>query len=292
MSDKNGPLGRPDLKPCPRQCTVWPNEKHPEMVMNSLKSCMSIMYTASVSGTLLPTYVVYKAKNLYDSWTTNGPTGLRYNRTLSGWLDHICFHDWLVQIALPYFKKLHRKKILIDENLSHLSCAVVRLCDKADIHFVFLPSNMTHLIQPLDISFFKPLKTAWREILTKWKMGAGHKESCGLKSTFPTLLKELSNKIGGNSPENIRSGFRKAEIILLNRDEVLKCIPTSTTIDENTGEIIESSFEKFLRKLLLPSTCTEESTASVSTTKPRGRKKKIWVEPGKSVKASDFGPED
>ncbi len=25
MSDKNGPMGRSDLKPCPRQCTVWPN---------------------------------------------------------------------------------------------------------------------------------------------------------------------------------------------------------------------------------------------------------------------------
>ncbi len=25
MSDKNGPMGKPDLKPCPRQCTVWPN---------------------------------------------------------------------------------------------------------------------------------------------------------------------------------------------------------------------------------------------------------------------------
>ncbi len=25
MPDKNGPMGRPDLKPCPRQFTVWPN---------------------------------------------------------------------------------------------------------------------------------------------------------------------------------------------------------------------------------------------------------------------------
>ncbi len=28
MSDKNGPMGRADLKPYPRQCTVWPNAYH------------------------------------------------------------------------------------------------------------------------------------------------------------------------------------------------------------------------------------------------------------------------
>ncbi len=27
MCDKNGLMGRSDLKQCPRQCTVWPNAK-------------------------------------------------------------------------------------------------------------------------------------------------------------------------------------------------------------------------------------------------------------------------
>ena len=34
------------------------------------------MYAGFADGTLLAPYVVYKAKNMYDSWTTGGPQGV------------------------------------------------------------------------------------------------------------------------------------------------------------------------------------------------------------------------
>jgi len=57
--------------------------------------------------------------------------------------------------------------------------------------FVFLPANSTHLIQPLNVAFFRPLKQVWKTILKEWKKGPGRKEPSVPKSIFPTLLDKL-----------------------------------------------------------------------------------------------------
>lgn len=63
--------------------------KYPERIMNSTKSSTSIMFACTASGKLLPPYVVYKAKHIYDAWTEGGPSNTRYNRTESGGLMHL-----------------------------------------------------------------------------------------------------------------------------------------------------------------------------------------------------------
>lgn len=45
------------------------------------------MFSATADGVSLPTYVVYKAENLYTQQIEGGPRGSRYNRTTSGWFD-------------------------------------------------------------------------------------------------------------------------------------------------------------------------------------------------------------
>jgi len=62
------------------------------------------MFAGTASGYLLPPYVVYKAENLYDSWTEGEPKGTRYNRSKSGFPADI-------------------PKAMIDDNLaSHITC--------------------------------------------------------------------------------------------------------------------------------------------------------------------------
>ena len=60
--------------------------------------------------------------------------------------------------------------MIIGDNFSaHLDIDVVRLCEENQIDFVFLVSHSTHLCQPLDVAFFRPMKSAWRATLTEWK---------------------------------------------------------------------------------------------------------------------------
>ncbi|XP_065642689.1 uncharacterized protein LOC136074311 [Hydra vulgaris] len=152
--------------PGKRKVIVRRGTKYPERVINSSKSSTSVMFAAAADGTILPPYVVYKAMHLYQSWTEGGPKNARYNRTKSDWFDSFCFEDWVLTIALPYLKNKTGRKILIGDNLSsHFSMESVKLCKDNDISFIFLPANSTHLTQPRDVAFFRPLKSTWRQIL-------------------------------------------------------------------------------------------------------------------------------
>lgn len=203
--------------------------KYPERVMNSSKASTSVMFAAAADGTILPPYVVYKATHLYQSWTEGGPQHTRFNRTKSGWFDAFCFEDWVQTIAIPYFKKLEGEgpKYLIGDNLaSHLSLESVKMCSENNINFIFLPANSTHLTQPLDVAFFRPLKMTWRNILEEWEKSSGRNEATVPKDRFPTLLKKLCDSLRS---ENVIAGFKKCGIVPLDRNKVLSMLPGKKT---------------------------------------------------------------
>lgn len=79
--------------------------KHPDRVMNSTKSSISIMFCENAERVIMPPYVCYKAKGLFQSWCTGGLPGSRYGRTKSGWFSSCTFEDGCFSLA-PYLRKL------------------------------------------------------------------------------------------------------------------------------------------------------------------------------------------
>ena len=246
--------------------------RHPERIIDSAKSSTSVMFAGSGGGILLPPFIVYKSEHIYDTWMSNGPKNARYGRNSSGWFDQPLFENWFENIALPYFKKQPAPRVLIGDNLcSHLSYKVIQLCEQNDIKFGFLPASSTHLTQPLDVAVFAPLKKAWRRVLDDWK-----KKYKGPipKQYFPSLLKKTLDNLETMS-ENIRKGFLGTGLIPLDRNQVLKRLPKP--VDENhdpnhwTASVID----------LLNDT---RNACKPTVTK----KKKVSVEPGKSVSREEF----
>lgn len=134
-------------------------QKYPERVINNSKTSISLMFTGTASGISLPIYVVYKSEHLWDTWLEGGPEGTRYNRSRSGWFDSICFEDWFNTIIVPYARRQTGRIVLIGDNLSsHFSESVLKKCQELSITFVCFPAKSTHLLQPLDVAFFAPLK--------------------------------------------------------------------------------------------------------------------------------------
>ena len=140
---------------------------YPEQVMNHTKAGVSIMFCGKAEGELLPPYCVYKSTSvIMDSWVRGAPPGTKFNRTRSGWFDKGTFECFFNDILLPRIKKQDSAHAMIGDNLSsHISESVVRKCEKHNIKFICLLPNSTHLTQPLDVAYFKPLKTSWRSIL-------------------------------------------------------------------------------------------------------------------------------
>ncbi|CAG4982679.1 unnamed protein product [Parnassius apollo] len=216
--------------------------KYRERVMNHTKASVSLMIAGSAEGQILPPYVVYKAQNLYNTWISHGPKGARYNRSASGWFDGTIFEDWVQSIVIPFFADKPGKKLLIGDNLSsHLSVDMIKLCKEQQIDFVFLPSNSTHITQPLDVAFFRPMKAVWRQILLKWKKTDGSNETSVPKGCFPKLLKKLMEAIQENAESNLKAGFKKTGIYPLDPTQVLSRIPTQSNNSSRHREAVDES---------------------------------------------------
>lgn len=244
--------------------------KYPERICNSSKVSISLMMCGNAAGDILPPYVVYKAKHLWQPWTENGPKGCRYNATKSGWFDSNTFTDWFDKSLLRHLKKIPGKKVVIGDNLSsHLSPYIIDKCKTEDIYFVCLPPNSTHLTQPLDVSFFHPMKVAWRNILSKWKnTKEGLHNHILQKQYFPSLLKQLLDELNPNLKTTLQNGFKKCGIFPCDAAILLEKLPTENA-DINSS--VEQSFIDHL------------NFKRVEITQPlRQTRKKLKVAPGTS----------
>nr|XP_047139688.1 uncharacterized protein LOC124815264 [Hydra vulgaris] len=176
--------------PGSKKCLVKRGNKYPAYISNTSKTSISIMISGNAAGEVLPPFLVYKDVNLWSTWCVGGPKGVRYFNTKSG------------------------IKVLLDDNLSsYISPKVINAYEINEILFVCLPPNSTHITQPLDVAFFKPLKTAWHKIITEYKDSlAGCTKTSLEKQRFPELSNKLMIAIEPNQANNLKSGFRKCGI--------------------------------------------------------------------------------
>ena len=122
--------------PGAKVCIFKRGTKYPERVRDNSKASISIMYSGSASGKMLPCYVVYKAENLWSTWMEGGPKGTRYNRSRSGWFDASEFTDWFEFTFIPNIKNLSGRKVLIGGNLSsHFTKKALQLAKDHQVDF-------------------------------------------------------------------------------------------------------------------------------------------------------------
>ena len=258
--------------------------KYPERIINSTKSSISLMFCGNAEGELLPPYVVYRAESLWNTWMEDGPTNARYNRSKSGWFDSHCFEDWFFTLLLPRIKKGSGKHVVIGDNLSsHINIAVLQACQQNNIAFVSLPPNATHLAQPLDVAFFRPMKIAWRKIISDWKMkGKGRRLPCIPKDEFPRLLNSLMIRLHERSSENLKAGFRKTGIAPLDKSQILSRLPSAdSNASGTTSDLVSQSFVDHLK-------CARGDDEEPCNAHKKRRK--VGVAPGKSLSAEDMPP--
>lgn len=116
-------------------------------------------------------------------------------------MDGNTFREWFTTSFLPHAKRLQGRKALLGDNLSsHMDNDVLRMCAENGIDFICLVSNSTHICQPLDIGFFRPMKEAWRATLTEWKL-QNLRLSSVPKDMFLILLRKTLNNMDAAKPE-------------------------------------------------------------------------------------------
>jgi hypothetical protein len=239
------------------------------------KAAISLMYCGSAGGVFLPPMVIYKSKHCYVEWTTGAPVGTVFDCTKSGWFDARTFERWFTDVFLQFIQHapVAGPKVLIGDNLaSHFTSAVIEGCVTNDIRFVCLLPNATHLMQPLDVAVFGPLKSEWRKILDNWRKESRSKGSIP-KTQFPNLLSKLNNKL---KAENITAGFEACGIYPLNKEAVLKRLPNA---NRDRGDSVGIHFNEAIMNMLKKH-CGSEPKEK----KPRGKK----IIPGKAINPGDL----
>ena len=160
-------------------------------------------------------------------------------------------------------------------NLSlHLSEVAITKCPELDIRFVLLPPNSTDKCQPLDVSFFGPMKREWRT--SRCDDLPPHL----LTSLFPGLLSKLMDRMGLWIPANLMGGFKACGITPLNMDIVLRKFPRTDETTERTRTISPALLEYLQQFKNLYSPGGNE--------KQRKARKRLLVELGKSIFAMDI----
>lgn len=72
--------------------------------------------------------------------------------------------------------------------------------------------------------------------------------------------------------KNVRSGFRKCGIVLINPDEILSRLPSRSQVPKDNAEALTDSVTDILK-----------ASRYENISKPRQRRKKVKVLPGQSV---------
>jgi hypothetical protein len=133
----------------------------------------TIIECISATGRHLPPLVIWKGVNVQQQWfPTEGLEGFKewlFTTSPKGWTSHAISLDWLTKIFIPRTKTVgNRPRLLIvDGHGSHCAEEFMVQCYKHNIHLLFLPPHASHVLQPLDLSVFSPLKAAYRRELGK-----------------------------------------------------------------------------------------------------------------------------
>ena len=206
----------------------------------------------NAAGVRLPPFILYKGKNLYTSWTKGGPAGAVYGTSQSGWMEEANYMSWFDKQFYPAVKHLLETGpvvLFIDGHYSHSSLELITRARSLGIHLFCLPPNTTHLLQPLDIGVFGPVKQCWRKILKQYKIKT--RATNVTKEHFPELIKQLYDATF--TAEHLQSAFRAAGLVPFNPQvhserpsQIAPSLPTSSSTAE--GLMPETPLRKELRE--------------------------------------------
>ncbi|XP_059047564.1 uncharacterized protein LOC131842986 [Achroia grisella] len=187
------------------------------------KECLTVLVTGNANGSLAPTTILFSYKRIPQEIADNFPSDWGIGKTDSGWMTCEAFFEFVADIFYPWLIKNEITLpviLFVDGHISHLSLQTSQFCEEKGIVLVALYPNATHLIQPMDVAVFKPLKEAWRRHVQNWRIDK-------IKNDEPHMLKKkdfakLLHEVMGNtiSKSILANGFKKCGLFPWNPLEV------------------------------------------------------------------------
>lgn len=168
----------------------------------------TVLACIRADGSKLPPMILHKGKRLWDSMFGGDKSypDTSYFVSEKGWMTEEVFYSWFTNCFIPNVTEFPAL-LIYDGHLSHIGLKLIEKAVEMNVTILKLPPHTSHLLQPLDVSVFRGVKSKWDEILTEWCRH--HYGQRLTKSDFADILGETWRFIGDTQ---IKSGFKKCGI--------------------------------------------------------------------------------
>ena len=184
---------------------------------------VTVIQGVNAEGWYIPPYIVVKGAYHLANWYTECelPTDWAIKPTTNGWTDNETGLEWI-----RHFEKhtAGRKTgvyrmLVIDGHKSHVSVVFDRFCKDHNIITISMPPHSSHLLQPLDVGCFSPLKRAYgRQIEVLMKSHINHVTKVEFFIAFKAAFYAVFTE------DNVKAGFRGAGLVPHNPDTVISML--------------------------------------------------------------------
>ena len=124
----------------------------------------------SAHGYFLPPFLIFKRKRLRDELQEGTPPGTAFAVQDKGWMDRDLFVQWLdhfIQNVKP--SKEAPVLLILDGHISHTgNLNAIEKAEQNGIVMLSLPPHSSHRMQPLDVTYFKPLSSYFNQAADRW----------------------------------------------------------------------------------------------------------------------------
>ena len=246
---------------------------------------VTVVCCASATGDYVPPLLVFPRARLKPSLMDHAPSGSVGAANKTGWMQQETFSQWFDHF-LQHIQPNSRPAptlLIMDGHTSHTNnIDVVEKARRNNVQLLVLPSHCTHRLQPLDISFFKSLNSAYNSEVSSWLR---HHPG---RAVTEEEIGELFNAAYGKaaSVRNAVAGFQKAGISPF-RDDLFS--DEDFAGSWSTDQPLESSADLQTSVKTGPETLTQAlmAEAEVQMTQLESVEMSVVTSSGSSAQSSD-----
>ncbi len=177
----------------------------------------TIIECISATGRALPPLVIFKGNSVQAQWfeDTAGLADWRFSYSKNGWTSNALALEWLQDVFIPLTRPQKPKEyrlLVVDGHGSHTTDDFMYECFKNNIHLSFLPAHTSHVLQPLDLAVFSPLKAYYRAEIAV----IGHQSDSTPIGKVAFLKAYQKARKRGLTLKNITSGWKASGLWPIN----------------------------------------------------------------------------
>lgn len=180
---------------------------------------MTVLVNVSADGNVAPPMVLFPYKRLPNNIKSTVSSWWGLGNTESGWMTMESFYEYVANVFYPWLQQQEISLpvvLFLDGHSSHISLPLTTFCKEKGIVLVALLPNSTHVLQPLDVAVFRPVKGTWRDIVREFRVKHNYTK---LKRT--DFCREVQKCFHRSlKPETIMSGFKCCGLYPFNEQNI------------------------------------------------------------------------